>query len=124
MISEDPVFAQVKFFVLTAPSWRERTDENNKPPLERINLRNNAVIAAVVSSIREILQKFRNVFFLDYYAMSISRSDEMVDEYHYIISEVKENNVSVTGSIGITAAKVLLEEMCAQASSAPVKVTA
>ena len=85
-ISADPFFSHVKFFVLTTPAWKERAEEfinNNFPyPLTRKNLRNNVLLAAEVSLTIEMLKDFPNVFVLDYYSISISRSNEMTDNYH------------------------------------------
>ena len=111
-ISDDPSFSGVKFFVLTAPAWRERADENNKPPFERKNLRNNPQLAATVYWTVEILKSFPNIGLLDYYSISISRCDEMADAHHYIIPAVIENKATMLGPVGITTANLLLEKMC------------
>ena len=111
-IKGDPTYSQVKFYVLTAPAWKERSQENRKLPLKRRNLRNNALLAALVSLTFETLKGYPNVFLVDYYSMSLSRSNEMVDNYHYIVPQVKKKNVSMVGPVGMTAAKVLLENIC------------
>ena len=111
-VNDDPAFSQVKFFILTIPSWKERADENDVYPTERISLLSNAVSAALVSLTIEMLGIFPNVFLLDYYAVSISRSDEMADRHHYLTPLTNGSEISIVGQIGITAAKLLLETMC------------
>ena len=111
-ISNDPILSHLKFFVLTPPSCRERT-ERHKPLSEKTDLRSNPRIAATVFMISEIVKPYSNIALLDYYAISISRSTDVVDAAdHYLTPLVKGNNSAMVGHVGITTANLLLEKIC------------
>ena len=111
-ILDDPILSHVKFFVLTAPAWKERPDDKNKLLIQRKILQHNPIAAAMVFFTAEILKSFPNIDFLDYYAISISRTNEVVDQYHYLLPKIIGNKTTMVGPVGITAANLFLEKLC------------
>ena len=108
----DPILSHVKFFVLTAPALKDRAGENDKLPIKQQKLLHNPLVAATVFFTADILKSFPNVDLLDFYAISISRVNEVADKYHYLAPQITENKATMVGPVGIIAANLFLEKIC------------
>ena len=85
---------------------------NRNPISTRKNLCNHVLLAAANALIAKVLSRYKTVDFIDYYSMTLCRTDEILDRSHYMLPIVTYDGIKMKGSVGIAAVKLLYEKIC------------
>ena len=103
----DSVFSKIKIFVTTAPAIQEAAHQDQKHLPAKRNLGNNALIAAAMDLLTQVVEPFDHVTLVDWFAMTVSRTLKASDKIHYITKEEK-----VLNDVGWTMTRLLFEHLC------------
>jgi hypothetical protein len=115
---------RVRVIIFTPPAQGENLNFSNPlQPTNRTDLRNNALVASVVSLIRDAVRDkatgnktvLPNVHIVDYFAMTFARRGESVDGIHYIaLKRLQEmfNSDIKSIALGFVAERYLRHEIC------------
>ena len=105
--------SKVKIIIWGPPPYKECNRTLTSSPSVKYILLNNAVLAAANQLMKETVQSFTNVIYIDQFATLFCRTDESVDPNHYMRSEItRKNKLIFLGTVGKIAAKLLLEATC------------
>ena len=112
-IKSDALLSKSKVVIWGPPAFREYDgDFDQVNPVLRLDLRNNALIAAANAMIRDVAASLHSTVFVDYYTQTFCRIHETIDRTHYLWANVRNNSISMEGAVGIVSAKLLLRHVC------------
>jgi hypothetical protein len=101
--------SRVRVIVTTAPAvWEQTYAFSNLGGLHS-NLRNNAMQAAANRLLADTVLAFNDVTLADWFAVTVSRSLEALDNTHY----VKVRREPELNDVGLAMMKLLVEDICA-----------
>ena len=114
-ISADPVLSKVGIIVWGPAAFNEKNHTDiEMNTTDKVILFNNILLAAANELLKETTKAYSNVIYVDYFSTLFCRSDHSVDRAHFLMSRLRNNNVSFEGKVGKISAKLLLETICTQ----------
>jgi hypothetical protein len=101
--------SRVKVIVTTTPAvWEQTYAFLNLGGLHS-NLRNNAMLAAANRLLADTVLAFNDVALADWFAVTVSRSLQALDNTHYVNVKRKHE----LNDVGLAMMKLLVEDLCA-----------
>ena len=112
-VQRDSVLARVKIIVTTVPAVLEGAYKDYSHPGYHSCLRNNALLAAVNALIAAAIKRFLNVYLVDWFEISVSRTNFATDTIHYLKYDKKvKKTLSSLNDIEKIMTMTLADQIC------------